>query len=78
MLKGNKKLPPPGIEHGFPRPQNNQRWGGGLGVGEQPLKLRSAFGIADLNADLQSEFLDLGRHETCRPTFKTFSAFFAE
>ena len=44
----------------------------------QPLKLRSAFGIADLIADLQSEFLDLGRHETCRPTFKTFSAFFAE
>jgi len=40
----------------------------------QPLKLRSAFGIADL----QSKFLDLGRHETCRPTFKTFSAFFAE
>ena len=29
MLKGNKKVPPPGIEHGLPSRQNNQRPGGG-------------------------------------------------
>ena len=31
LYKGNKKVPPPGIERGLPSRQNNQRPGGDIG-----------------------------------------------